>query len=443
MSPAEIRKLAAQHGWLRDEAMEVWKFACPVCQRESADDYVAASVGDDGSVVCLGGCPPERVALKAGIARREDTVQLLTVDEMLALPDPAWLVDGLIPDAGLGVLFGPSGVGKSFITLGVALSVASGVPWLGHRVEQRYVVYIAAEGGAGLKKRVIAWMAEHPGADLSRMRFVTGAVNLLDPAKVAEVDAALDGLPERPGLVVVDTLARSMVGGDENSAQDMGAFVAHLDLLGRGDLVLVVHHTGRDGVAERGSSALEGAADVRVKVSKPPNAPDSREFELRCEKLKDWAEWDPLAVILRARADSCVVALVDEVAAARARHERAPKRSEMAEEVLGLLAEAVEPISRPDIANAVGRGPKDGTVRRALVELVADGKVIEHRDGARKTYSAKGASLPVAPPGTPGTAQQGATVPPPEGGTGHGTPVANGTEPAPGNAILGADWDES
>ena len=54
---------------------------------------------------------------------------------------------------------------------------------------------------------------------------VPKVVNLLDELDVERLFATLDSLVAthgNPVLVIVDTLARSMVGGDANSAQDMG-----------------------------------------------------------------------------------------------------------------------------------------------------------------------------------------------------------------------------
>jgi AAA domain len=68
-------------------------------------------------------------------------------------------------------------------------------------------------------------------------------------------------------FVVLDTLARCMVGADENSAKDCGIAVDSITRLlshtpeGRG-VLLGVHHAGKDGKTLRGSSAFEGAADT-------------------------------------------------------------------------------------------------------------------------------------------------------------------------------------
>ena len=59
------------------------------------------------------------------------------------------------------ILVAPPGEGKSFVALSFALCVAAGREWLGHKVKQGRVVYVAAEGGRGMHKRVRAWRKEH------------------------------------------------------------------------------------------------------------------------------------------------------------------------------------------------------------------------------------------------------------------------------------------
>ncbi len=78
-------------------------------------------------------------------------------------------------------------------------------------------------------------------------------------------------------------MARSMVGGDENAARDVGLFIDNVDQVRRryGAAALVVHHTGKDGKLERGSTALRGAADTLVALR-----PDDDELKLTCEKQK-------------------------------------------------------------------------------------------------------------------------------------------------------------
>ena len=64
-----------------------------------------------------------------------------------------WLIKGVFPKQGVGLIYGKSQSFKSFVTMHIALSVALGLPWAGKRVKKAPVVYIAAEGAHGLRKR--------------------------------------------------------------------------------------------------------------------------------------------------------------------------------------------------------------------------------------------------------------------------------------------------
>ncbi len=66
--------------------------------------------------------------------------RLYSVEDLEELPDPAWLLEGVLPEGGLVELYGPPGAGKSFLSLDWGLSVAAGVPWLGRSLSQADVV---------------------------------------------------------------------------------------------------------------------------------------------------------------------------------------------------------------------------------------------------------------------------------------------------------------
>jgi len=71
----------------------------------------------------------------------------------------------------------------------------------------------------------------------------------------------------RYALVIVDTLARSFGGGDENAGNDMGAFVANIAALRAhfGGHVMIVHHEGKDASrGARGHSSLRAAVDTEI-----------------------------------------------------------------------------------------------------------------------------------------------------------------------------------
>lgn len=211
---------------------------------------------------------------------------LLTRALLFDLPDPEPLIDGVIDQGTVGLLYGMWGSGKSFIALDWAASVAAGRPWQGRPTEKRPVLYVAAEGAYGLKGRINAWeQGWHHNLIHTAFHILPHPVNLTDFVEVAQMMHLVQW--GGYGLVIFDTLARCMVGADENSAKDCGVVVNALTRIreqtpdGRG-VVIGVHHTGKDGKTFRGSSAFEAGADTVYSVTR-----DGAVIVLNREKRKD------------------------------------------------------------------------------------------------------------------------------------------------------------
>lgn len=194
---------------------------------------------------------------------------LIPAAEFASGAPPRWLIKGVLPQAELVVLYGESGAGKTFATLDLVAAIARGVEWRGHRVCKGRIIYVAAEGAGGLRKRLAAY-ARHHGIDLAdiEMFVVPSAPNLLlkeDALELARVIAALGPAD----VIVIDTLAQTTPGGNENAAEDMGRALAHCKGIHRatGALVLLVHHSGKDtSKGARGWSGLRAAADAELEV---------------------------------------------------------------------------------------------------------------------------------------------------------------------------------
>jgi len=200
------------------------------------------------------------------------------------MPPPKWLVDGLLTEFGFGVIYGEPGVGKSFLSLDIALSVAYGRAWHGAPVQQGAVLYIAGEGVGGLGKRVKAWQ-QHVGIEADAPMFVLPiAVHMTEQEEVEKLLRTIDSLQQDFSLCIIDTVARSLL-GDENSSSDMSAFVTACNAVQRhiDGAVIGVHHAGKDATrGMRGSTALLGAVDAALRVKKEDDG-----LLLQCEKQKD------------------------------------------------------------------------------------------------------------------------------------------------------------
>lgn len=231
------------------------------------------------------------------ISSKSDVFPTLSLEEIMALPPPTWLVDKIITEGGFASLYAPPASYKSFVALSMALAVAYGDKWMGRPTKQCGVLYIAGEGARGLGKRIKAWQRKHGREDIDApFRLLAMSVNLTDPLQSAKVIrtamalAALEGSPI--GLVVIDTVARSMAGADENSAQDMGRFVEACGAicLEVQAAVLGIHHTGKDTErGARGSNALLGGVDAEIKLERFEDR-----LTVTVTKQKDDEEGDPI-----------------------------------------------------------------------------------------------------------------------------------------------------
>lgn len=190
------------------------------------------------------------------LARLEDYRQnWILADELKNIAVPVYsLTDYPIYSKCLNALVGTSGAGKSWVAIDIAAKIALHEP----------VLYIAAEGLGGYSTRWEGWKAHHRVKENCNFVFYEKPVNFFEEQTTADFirEVRTEICPNGLGMVIVDTVARCMTGGDENSATDMNKFINNCDHARR-ELdcgFLLVHHTGKDGKM-RGSSALPAAVD--------------------------------------------------------------------------------------------------------------------------------------------------------------------------------------
>jgi RecA-family ATPase len=214
----------------------------------------------------------KKAPLNANAIRRLTFTLYSDIDQQ---PRKQWLVENFLGAGELSCQFGAPGSGKSVAASDLGAHIAAGRDWFGRRVLQGAVLFVACER-ANLVKRRLAAFRKHHGLDDLPLAVCRGSIDLRSSGADAELIVAyanhlrdLTGFDVR--LVIIDTISRSLAGGDENSSKDMGAIIASLTMIQEttGAHVLAVHHIPVDGTQRlRGHGALLGACDTTISVEK-------------------------------------------------------------------------------------------------------------------------------------------------------------------------------
>jgi hypothetical protein len=224
---------------------------------------------------------PNGEAGRGGTQRPKMAVEWFGEAADSALADPGTqLIEGVLDEGAFSVVYGDSGSGKTFTALDMGFHVGAGLDWNGKKVQRGLVVYVAAEGGRRIKRRIAALrkrfredhgdVAPDPLFALVRYSIDLRSNDADLTALLALVREAEKKTGEKCVWLVVDTLSRAMAGGDENSPVDMGLVVASADRFRAetGAHFTYVHHTGKDAArGARGHSLLRAATDTEVETT--------------------------------------------------------------------------------------------------------------------------------------------------------------------------------
>ena len=203
-------------------------------------------------------------------------LELMHISDMAERPLSEELVPGLL-DTGLVIAIAEPAAGKTFLGIHVGVHVAAGLKWRGRAVTQGPVVYCIAEGVSFFTYRITTAFdqlgvraKDHPFYVLPHsLNMRSGDDGQVTP-EIGALCEAIGGLPEKPRLIVFDTLNRFMPGGDENKQADASALVRGCEYLQQnfGGTVMMMHHLRKGGDVARGSTVFTGAADQVIFAKK-------------------------------------------------------------------------------------------------------------------------------------------------------------------------------
>ncbi len=186
----------------------------------------------------------------------------------------SWLIKGVLPKSTVGVIYGESGSGKSFLVLDMCAAIVRNIPWNGFKTRGagRRVLYVIAEGVNGFPHRLEAYRIKEGlvGKDIGIDIVQDTMLNLTKHGNAARLVNDFKILGQYD-LIVIDTLAQVTPGINESSSEDMGLALDHCKKISRasGAMILIVHHSGKDASkGMRGHSSVLGASDAIFEVTR-------------------------------------------------------------------------------------------------------------------------------------------------------------------------------
>jgi hypothetical protein len=282
---------------------------------------------------------------------KPEPFQFFHADKLEGTSEAMDFVEGLLTEGGASVIYGPSNCGKSFWVVDLGVAVASGTPFRDElEVEQGAVVYIALEGSHGAKNRIAALKQAGRLKQGNPFYLIFDPVSLLEHGHATRLADTVAKIADESGsnvrLVILDTMARAMAGGDENSGVDMTAAVKSIDAIraATGAHVAIVHHCGKDEArGARGHSSLRAAVDTEIEVSRAMGESIST---VRVTKQRDMQAGEAMPFSLESVTvgtdrrgkpiTSCIVKHEDEMMASKPGKTGRPPAATN-EELLGLL----------------------------------------------------------------------------------------------------------
>jgi hypothetical protein len=296
---------------------------------------------------------------------------------------PAWLVEGLWIEEGVGMIAGPPKSAKTWLAIDLAISVASGTPCLGRFQvpEPRRVLLYAAEDGAAIVRQRIEAICAHRGVPIERIPlFVITAdsIRLDTPTDQARLARTVEGV--QPPLLILDPLVRVYGSIDENFVGDVSALLAYLRSLQRasGCAIALVHHARKNGPTSspgqtlRGSSDFHAWGDVNLYLRRK-----GQDLQLTIEHR---SAASPPPIPLRLADDDPQTVHLEPADLPPAPPPNAAPEA-LADQILAAIAAASAPVTRAELRKALrARNERIGETLRSLhdqsrIRRVADGWV--------------------------------------------------------------------
>lgn len=281
-----------------------------------------------------------------------------------SVPQKEWLIENVLGPKDIVFVYGQPSTGKTFVVIDLMMSVISDDGRLfanTFRVTRPLTVaMVVGEGGTSIRDRLVA-ADRHANVSKDANYFIfANGLQLYEDDDGEEIDSFINEWQtfekgRQLDILIIDTYAMSTVGADENSAKATGKVLSNARKISEalGCAVVFVHHTTKNGSAERGSSSLRAAADMMIEVGGDA---------IRCTKAKHCETWKPIEFKLIPFENSLVV--------------RWDNESMLEGAIVAWFNESVEQrFVMNDITTQFGSIASHMTIKNTVKKLVGDGVI--------------------------------------------------------------------
>ncbi len=210
------------------------------------------------------------------------------------IPERRFLLEPVLPEQGLAIIYAPRGLGKTYAALSMALAVSAGGEVYGWKAASaQSVLYIDGEMPARAMQERLNGLTKGMGCGLPGSNLFQLITPDLQPVSMPNLairsgQQAVEAFLTEARLVVIDNLATLCRHGRENEAESWLPVQSWLlELRRRGLSVLLVHHAGKSG-DQRGTSAKEDIMDTVISLRRPKGygMQEGARFEVHLTKAR-------------------------------------------------------------------------------------------------------------------------------------------------------------
>ncbi len=324
----------------------------------------------------------------------EELPTLHVADIKATVPEERWLIESLWSRTAVGVVGGCAKLGKSWLGLDMAVSVASATPCLGRFAVEHpgdALVYLAEDALPDVRGRIDA-LCQH-----RRIRIESLPLHVVTaPSLRLDLDTDRERLKTtltrlKPRLLLLDPLVR-IHRLDENSAQDIAGLLGFLRELNRTFelAVVLVHHAGKKQRRSPGQ-ALRGSSDIFAWTDSSLFLARRKSEILLTAEHRAAPSPEPMVLELITDDDGDIPHL--EIKDNRQSETLDASKGTLSDELLNVLAEAGHPLSRTTLRARLR--VKNQRLGNALANLERKNLILRtpqgwQRNAQRKSAGASG-----------------------------------------------------